>query len=378
MVEKFWRLFVYLGIGLISVSALSSAAWAYRIGDVDINFSGGLSTIYDDNITYADDNAITDVHNDINAGISAAYEGKLRKITILGSLTRQIFVENDDFDNTSGRVDVNYTEEFSKYDRLEVTDRYVRGYEPQSFFDEFGNINGRYSYFRNKLILEYERNLSEKWQTGSSFMNEVFEHSGDRVRDSFLNKIGGKIAYTYSPRTYISVGYSFAYRNYHDGDAIYTSRPYGGIKYFITDQMSVYFRNGLDITTSGSGTNVGDFLETTLRNDIDENSSLTFSFTRETSSSSYRDEIFENQRLSLIYDRQLFRRLYGSFEVFYGDGNYEDSDSNERLNGISAGLGYDIRDNARLSLTYSYSSKDSDIDSGYVKNFVSADLRIYF
>jgi len=53
-------------------------------------------------------------------------------------------------------------QDFSKVDDVSIKDVLEHSYEPQSFEDALGRTNGRYSYFRNRLNVDYTRDLSKQ------------------------------------------------------------------------------------------------------------------------------------------------------------------------------------------------------------------------
>ena len=141
---------------------------------------GELRQAYDDNITLANDNEKDDFVTTLLAGLDVGYEGKTQTLTLSGDIKQQLYAREAGFNNLSEALRLNFNQEFSRYDRLRVTDSFTHADEPTSFEDDFGRTAGRYSYYRNTFNTEYTRDISRQISVQGHYGNESYNASRGR------------------------------------------------------------------------------------------------------------------------------------------------------------------------------------------------------
>lgn len=355
-------------------------SYAHQIGNLDTNIRATASEAYDDNIAYAKNNRKSDTITNLSLGLDAKYSGKMRSLELVGNIRRQIFVDNSNFNNTSGDLTMNFQNEFSKYDRINLRDAFVRAEAPRSFEDEFGRTAGRYGYMRNRIDFDYTRDITKQLSLVTKFGNSIDDLSREDLTDSFSNNVGVEMNYAHSSATILLYAYDFSRRDFDEGPHATTHSAQVGFRQYITKQLYFDGRTGVNFINSYNGKNdTNPIFSASITNELDKNSVANFSFLKSYSPSAFTRDFFNQWRISGNFGRQLFERLRTSLSGFYGEGKYGLFNIKDKLKGSSIALTYDIKEDIKGNLTYTFSKTDSNSGlRGYTRNAVSLEITAEF
>ena len=371
IMTTYWTVFLCLAPGY---------AHAYRLGNIEITPRAKVTQTYDSNITYTKDNVKKDWKTALGFGFDAIYDAKTIIISGSANVRREIFNKNNNFNNTSEDFTISSQSEFSKYDRLSLTDSFVHAEEPRSFEDQFGRMSGRYSYLRNTFGGTYTRDLTKQLSAILRYGNTIDNYSRKDFVDSYMNNVGAQLDYAISSKVILLGAYDFYRRDFDNGPHARINTPAVGARYFFTSQLYADGMAGVNFTRSYSGKGqTKPMFSASITNEFDKNSAAKLSFTKSNSAVSYAEDIFSSWRVSGSMNRQLLERLGGSASVFYGEGKYSGSDVNDELKGASGGLTYDIRENIKANVNYNFSRRDSNVRTReYIKHVGTLGITVEF
>ncbi len=335
-----------------------------------------VGEIYDDNVTFADQNEKEDFITMAGLGLGVKYEGKTRSLDVLASVSNQTFAKNSDFNNITENLLLNFKNEFSEYDRISLMNNFSHSDAPlfnqgQDFFDDqFGRSNGRFEYFKNKLNLAYTKDISKQLTTIAKYDSQVdlFSGSSTDFRNSFLNKLGLGAEYLFSSTTTSLFSYDFTDRRFEGGADASINEITAGVRQYITKKMYFEGRAGANFVNSFDDENITKpVIRTSLSYQKGADILARLSFEKKHDTSPYEEDIFDNWRTTASVTRQLLERLKCSLSVFYGEGEYISANSEQKFLGMNSTLLYDITRYLKGNLTYTYSDSDFE-DSGYTRN----------
>lgn len=375
------KIFFYiLFITFIGVIPVVNANAAYRIGNTDVVVRAGLIERYDDNITYANTNKKKDFSTDLSIGFDVQQEAKLRSLRLNGNVNSEIFSKYNKYNNTSEDFTAEFFNEVSKYQRFSLKDTFLHAYEPRSFEDEFGRTNGRYSYYRNKLNCAYKHDITEQFNAGFGYSNEVDDFSRSDLSDSYMNKAALSSEYALSSATLIESAYSFEARDFDPGNNAYTNTVSLGLRQYLTKQVYIDAITGVDFIRSYDRTDyTKPLFNIMLTDELNETLQTRLAFNKQYYTNAYSDNVFDYWKVSGELKRRIMERLAVSGAGFYGKGKYPQSDITDDLTGGSISFIYDIRDNIKGSLAYNYSRTVSNIETReYTRNNIDLNIRIDF
>lgn len=360
---------------MVSIAAISSPAFAYKLGNLDFNIRASAGERYDSNITYANGGK-GDWITTFAGGLDAAYEGHSSKFSLTGNIDQDIFALNPKFDNLSEDIALKYAQDLSKFETLSIKDTLEHTYEPRSFEDALGRATGRYSYFRNKLNVDYTRELSKQISILLRYFGQIDIFSLSTISDSYLNSGGVELDYYLTSQTIIFAGYDFIIRKFDPGSDATTNRVGGGIRQYFSDQLYIDVSAGADFIDSyDNSKSTNPYVIATVTDDITENTTLKASFRKEEYTVPYSQDMYNYWEISGVATSRIRKRLAGSCRIFYGRGEYVTSGTTDDLIGANAGLTYEMTRYFNLNASYSYYSDSSDVDSrSYDKNVVRVSL----
>lgn len=337
-----------------------------------------VGEIYDDNVTFTDRNEKDDFITLTGFGLGIKYEGKSRSLDILGNVDYQTFAKNSDFNNITTDLFLNFKNEFSDHDRISLMNDFSYSDAPlfnqgEGFFDDqFGRSQGRFEYFKNKLDLDYTRDMSKQLTAIARYDNQIdlFSGSVTGLRDSFLNKLGVGAEYLFSSTTTSLFSYDFTNRRFEGGADASINEITAGARQYLTKK--IYFEGiaGVDFIDSFDDKNLTEpVIKTSLVYQKGADMLARLSFEKRHDTSPYEEDIFDNWRTTASATRQVLERLRCSLSVFYGEGEYIATNSDQRFLGMNSTLLYDITKYLKGNFTYTYSDSDSE-DDGYLRNTV--------
>lgn len=374
--SKFWIILIIL----LALAIFQACAYAHKIGDFDVNFSGSARESFDDNITFTKENRKQDFITSTRLGVEAVYEGKNRGLKLSGNILQNTFLGHTGYNSLAEDFTADFINELSKYDRIFLSDTYSRAEEPRSFEDAFGSTAGRYRIQKNEFSLGYSRDISSQYGLTARYSNAVNTYSRQDMADSYLNSLGLQFGYRESSEFSISGTYDFTYRHFDPGSHALTNslgalaRAYMTTQFYLDAFTGVSFFNSYDKKRY-----VKPYLGIAATDEFDKNTRGTISFTKRYDANAYSQDLFGYWRVTCALSRKLTQRLDAEGSFFFGDGEYKSSDVRDKLSGINLGLNYDFKDNLRGGLSYGYSRVDSNLSSReYAKNLVSAGLTLKF
>lgn len=356
-------------------------AFAYQIGNTDIKFLASISEVYDDNITYLNENTKSDFSTVTSVGINAKNDSKLSSMALTGNIRHQSFAKNNNFDNTSQDFALIFSRELSKFDHFSLRYTFLHAEEQRSFEDQFGNTQGRYSYNRNKFSLGYIHDISKQLSLNLKFYNNIDDNSrSSGVGDSYMNKIETGLDYALSSDLIVKSSYYYSKRTFKSGPSASSNVFSAGLRRYLTSQLSVEALGGVDFINAYDGTKyTKPLFMASLNDEIDQNSYLRLSLAKQYSTVSYSQNIFDQWQIALDFVHQIFKRLALSLSAFYGKGEYTSTNTKNNLRGGNIGLAYDIKENIKVDISYGHLENTSNISAnGYNKNTVSLAMRAEF
>ncbi|MFA5100095.1 MAG: outer membrane beta-barrel protein [Candidatus Omnitrophota bacterium] len=365
---------------ILSVLFIPGACSATQVGAFDLKVLGSVYETYDDNITYAQTNIKDDWITNAKIGLLAKYEGKTESLEFLGNVVHHDYMDNSNFNNTSEDLSLSAKKEFSPYERAILSDTFTHAEEPSSFEDEFGRTSGRYSYYRNRFNIAFSKDLSKEFTLIGRYLNDYDAYSGSGHSDSFQNRIGFEGDYIISSHTTVFGAYDFYQREFDPGSSATTNSLSVGARQYFSSQLFLDANTGVDFIKSYNNKDyTKPHFTASLTDDFDETTRLTLAYDKRYYTNSSTQDLFNYWQTSLKFTRRVSARLGASASGFYGKGTYEAFNITDTLKGASAGLSYDIKENIKGTLSYSYSKTTSNIASrGYDRNVVSTGVTVEF
>jgi hypothetical protein len=365
---------------VLTALLIPATSFSYQVGDFDLKVLGSVYETYDDNISYTKTNTKDDYITNARIGLSALYEGKTEALEFKGSVTRHQYVDNSNFDNTSEDFSLSAKKEFSAYQRAVLTDTFIHAEEPSSFEDEFGRTSGRYSYNRNRFNLAYSRDFSKEFTLIGRYANDLDWYSTSDQADSVQNRVGFEGDYIISSQTTVFGAYDFYQRDFDPGAKATTNSLTTGVRQYFTKQLFLDATTGVDFIRSYYNDDYTKPRFTlSLTDDIDATTRLTVAFDKRYYTNSSTQDLFNYWQTSVNFSHGISQRLTFNASGFYGEGTYEFLNIDDTLEGASAGLTCDIKENIKANLNYSYSNTTSNDESReYVRNVVSIGITVQF
>ena len=364
---------------------LDSLSYKYKGFDIKIT-EVSVGETFDDNTTYANKNEKEDFITNARLGLGVKYEGKTRTFELTGDIAYKSFAKNYTFNNITQHINLNFKNEFSKRDRINLKNVFTHVEAPSSDEEDFtsqqfGRSRGRFEFFQNKFDINYSYDIAKQLSLFVKYANEINIFPGTNRPNSFLNKPGIGLSYLFSPtETIFLFSYDFISAQFEDEQDATINTIGPGIRQYITKKLFFDGRTGVDFIDSfDDETLTKPFVQASLTYIVDERTRARLSFDKKYQTSPYFADIFNNWRTSASLTRQMMERLGCSLSIFYGEGEYVSSSFEQRLLGVNSSLNYDISRNLKGRLTYTYSQLGSNSETAeYSKNTVFLGLTAGF
>jgi len=356
---------------------LSSNVYSFPYKDFDIAIQGSIGEMYDDNLTYVKYDKKGDFITTLGFVLDARYEGKRRALQFTGTINQLFNTKFKDIKNSSENLTFNFNNEFSKYDRVSLTDTFSHTQSPATFEEEFGRIRSRYNSYSNNIALNYSKDISEQFTLVTRYTNSLNRISGEGAQTSYRdNRLSFEVDYTHSIATIFFLSYDFFKNNFN----IFTHTFTAGMKRYITRRLYLDGRAGVDVTTfSDNNKSTQQRFDVSITDEIDENTTTRLSFIRRGQATSEVGDVFRNWQITGGISRDLLKRLSGSLSGFYGQGRFVSTDITDTLLGATFSLNYVFNERLQGNLQYSYSNLDStDETRGYTKSTMFLGLTVTF
>jgi hypothetical protein len=373
-----WRLWPALAAAALVTAVIwgaprpASAGW-------DWDIQGGTEVSLDSNITSASRNEKSDVVTRLRAGLGGVYEAKNRTIKTRVNLLHDLFLKNPDFDNTAADIDLDYVQELSRHDRLRAANRFERAEEITDFAETLGASAGRYAYHRNRLKMEYERDIARQLRLGAYYANEDYQVSHAGLSDSREHGTGFALHWVRSSATVFSLAYQWSRRGYDPGGHITVHALLGGFRRYLTKQFSVEALAGVSRRGSDSGERFHPRAALAAAYEFEGDGSFRLEFANSAVSGQSDDALFDSWRVTASLARRVLRRLRAEIAGFYGQGEFEDLAISEEVARVTGSLWYDLTAEVRAYISCGFTDKQSNTPSReYDKSLVSVGLEFTF
>lgn len=348
--------------------------------DFKWDVGGFITEGYDDNITFAHSNKISDAITRVTLGLGLQQESKTSKLTLKAGLTETIYANHSSFTNLAEDIDATFTKALTEYDQVTITNGFRHAEEARSFEDSFGSTNGRYSTYKNDFGFDYNHTLSQQWKLGGKYNQSNIYYSRNDLTDSVQYAPGVYSEFAFDSANTLLTNYTLARREFKHGPHSTSNIINGGFRHFFTQQWSAEALAGVSIIDSFDHTRiVKPRYAAGITNDVDENTRINLNYTLEHSTTGYNQDIFNNWRFSLTMLRQLTARISGSLTAFYGQGEYTVSNIDDKLTGAAFGINYELTKKSSVMLNYSLENTKSNTSSrSYTRNFVQLGFKFLF
>jgi hypothetical protein len=396
--------------------ALISSVNAYEFPPyqgLTLKILGDISESYSNNITFASDkeNKVEDFRTMLNLGLDFKYEGKRRSIDFYGRASRQIFKGSSNVLNSTENILLTFNNDFSEYDNISLRATFDHTQDPGmniGAFDlnacraywrnrgesdtdielicndtaaQFNRFKGRFDSYEDNFNFAYNREFSDSFNISTNYSYGENWSTAEGTNDSKQNTVGVTIKYKYVEATNFSMSYSYQISSYVEGEDISNQSYRVGIGQYITKRL--YFSGSIGMDNVSSG-NDSISVEAMLRNEVDEKTSASISYSHGTEISSFQGDTFKNWQMTAYVTSALSEDLNSWLSAFYGKGDYSSSNITDTLIGAGFYLSYNFWEgqrgsNIRGNLGYSYSQLDSsDKTRGYTVNSVHSSITLAF
>jgi hypothetical protein len=373
---------------ILLVLSMSSNTFSFPYKRLDIRVKGTIAEVYDDNITFSEEEKKEDFITRLSLNLDGEYKGKTRSLGFSGNISQAIFAKHHNYNNMSGSLMVNFRNRFSKYHRIKLSNTFTRTLIPATFEDEFGRIIGRYKYYHNIFNLSYSRDISKKLNVVARYTNTFDKILREDSENSYLINNSGFIAnYMHSAFTTFSLSYAFIKRRFESVEDTSThtltfiARRRWNISkrlYFDGTVGADFIReieDNVDIT--------GEHIGVSIIDKIDKDTTVRLSLIKRIRIISTVRGYFDSWQASGSFDGQLLKikRLNSSLSVFYGWGSSTSysSEVTNRLLGVNVAFAYAFSKNLSGSLSYTFSDSNSEGEGEkYTRNTISSGLTVRF
>ena len=385
MRSKLLILAILSGI-FIAPSSRAEAYHPFESKKLDVAIEASAGETFDDNVTFTKTNKKWDLVSELDVGLRAKYEGRQHLLDLKGGTTQQIFARESDFNNNAQNADLKYEYLMTDKDTLRFKNNFKHYEEARSFDDQFGSTNGRYSRLRNRADLEYMRLFSSQWSGTLKYGNEFNLLSRSDLRDSMINRAGFNIDYARSSATIYSLIYEFLHHAFEEAGInpsvnANVNTIALGIKRYLSEKLFIDGRGGLDLIHDFANDFIIKPLFTvSLNAELDEKTQLQiFKYETRSTTSSFQSSVFTAHQVSVGARRQVSERLSVNGAAFYGRGDFESTDTKDNFFGLNASLNYDLTEDLKATLSYSFNFVDStDSFREYARNMAMIKLAYVF
>lgn len=350
----------------------SSKIFAFPYENIEINIQGTIAEMFDDNLTFTNEDKKEDVITTLGLGLNINYEGKKRFLNFVGQINEGFNARFKDIKTSSQSLNLSFQNEFSPYDRLIFSDTFSHSQTPAGFEEEFGRVRARREAYNNSFNLGYAREINKylAMQTSYSYSRSLFPAEEEENTSQY--GLGLNVRYLPDDTSEHSLLFNFNYTKNNVGNVIYNAGL--NIKKNIYISKKSFFTGGLGF----SGNKINDInlnVSTSFVNEIDENTLTSIAFDMSDKLTSEGGDIFRSWQITGQFKRELSWRLNFSSSVFYGKGTFSSTEITNTFLGLNLGLFYSIREGLKGFLRYSFSNLDSSDENGeYYKNTVSTGL----
>ncbi len=366
---------VFAVIFTILMSGLSGDA-----AEFDIDITGKLETMYDDNITTAKDNQRADVVSFVSIGLALTHESDTYDIEAQGEIFQETYWKEDEFNNIGEFVRVALNKEFTDIDRVQIKDTFYNAEAVEDFDLEFGRESGRYRYINNRATLQYEREINSRLTLTTEYGNEIYEVNRDDLKDSVSHRVRVGLGYAQTTSTVIGPFYQWGTREFDPGNDSKTQLIGATLRHYLSKRLYLDVLGGVSFIEDFNNNDLEKpYYSATLTNEVGKKTTAKLSFRKDYSTTNSTEDIFDSWRASVALIQDVFERLQLELSAFYGEGNYINQNIEDDFIGFRSRLNFELAEEIDVYLSYGYSQTDSNDNSrAYDRNVVALGVRFRF
>jgi hypothetical protein len=349
-------------------------SYKYKGFDIGIK-SLRVGETFDDNVAFSKENKINDFITDVGFTVGVNYTGKRRSLSLTSLIINHTYAENSVYDNVSEDLNFGFTNEFSEYDRVSLSNIFSHTEAPlfsDTNFnsDQFGRPNGRWEYFKNRLNFNYSRDINKQLSASIRYANTLDYYSGINIPGSSSNKPGIVMNYIFTPFTSFSLSYDYFDVQFDNNRDAAQHEIAANVIKNITKKISVSMSGGVDFIRSFNDEELTKPLfSASIGYEKDANTRMGVSFYKHYGVTPYIADLFDQWNTSASLSRQISERLNYNLSIFYGVGKYVTAGTEQTLKGVTSTFTYDIYKNLFGNFTYSYTDSDyNNSFNGYTRN----------
>ncbi len=359
------------------VFPLASVCYA---NPTEVHATAGVKTAYDDNITYTSTNRLSDFVTNLEAGLNILQQGPTHQLSIKTDVIEEIFAHHGGLDNTAEGLNLDFKQNLSKHDKIELTDVLNHSYSPTSFQEAFGRTNGYYGTLTNETGISYTHDYSSQLSQEAHFNDTISQASKHGFVDSVLYQGGTKLSYSMDSADIFSQSYDYTQRDFRNGPNASINSLVTGYRRYFTPQFYADLGVGPDFIHSFQGKdNIKPHFLAALTDDANANTKVSLTFEKHETTGIYTENLFDSWQVALNLNQQLTQRLSAYMSAFYGEGRYDAIDVHTKFAGVQTQLNFAINKRTTLALGYSFSDSQSNSSSfSYKKNYVFLSVNVTF
>jgi hypothetical protein len=345
---KLIKLIILVIFTTMAFSLMGNIAFA----DIKWGLDGGVSTGYDDNVTYANTNRISSMvtHTSIDGGFTQ--EGKNEQFEIKAGLTENIYTSHSSLNNLAENLSAGFTGDLNPYDHIKASEVFSHSVDPSSLENAFGRINGSYGTYYNKLDLGYSHDFTDQWSSFIHYKQTNFVFTPQSLSDSAGYNPGISMKYVLSPMAQATLNYDYRRRTFSPGGNSDANSPTVGWRQYITTQWYVDLLGGADFI-KGFGQNlVEPRYAVGLTHELDMNTKFSLRYEKQYETDPYTQDIDNDWRLVLNAFHQFTSRIDGNIDLFSGQGKFVITGISYKFIGTNVVIKYALNDHLDVSLTY--------------------------
>jgi uncharacterized protein (PEP-CTERM system associated) len=348
--------------------------------DMEITPHASVHSVFDDNVTYVDQDPVSDYITDLLIGAHVKQTGKTFVWSLDSTLTYSHFRENTTLNNLSEQIKARVMKEITRQDCIVVRESFDHFEEPSSFQAAFGRANGRYSTNQNEISLQYQKRLSRQVAGNAQYSHSYFSYSREDLAQSNLHEIETSLEYALATNTTIGNVYQYKQQVFSTGA---TATVFGVSvqgRQYLSKQVYCDLYVGVDHITSYLGLQqIHPHYRLGAVHDLNKTTQGEVSFQKSASTTPYTQDVLDNWQVVTRIAKQLSKRTWGHLAAFYGNGRYLSSNIQEIIWGIHVKGSYDLSRQTTFNLNYQHQKKDTNVMAfGYIKNSLHIEITTHF
>lgn len=357
---------------LCSLQGIALADFKWELGS-------NVSETYDDNITYAHTDRLSDEISKLSLNGGFILQNKNSQAELKTTLTENIYGHHSNLDNLQESLLLNAGYDLSPYDSFKLNESFDHSQEPTTIVDTFGRTSGRYDAYNNRVDLEYDRVINEQWKGSFKYSELDYETSGQHVSTNEHNP-GLGLEYDLDSANQFMFNYDFQDWTHSSGKPTNINILSGGYRHYLTTQLYFDLKPGLSFIDAQSGNRtVKPRYEADLIDDVDQNTQFKIDYVSSYTPIIYSQDNFNNWQWTLSAAKQLTKRINGNVSAFFGKGRYAVSGKTNKLTGANLGVEYDFDEKNSIQLGYLIERNDSNApNQAYTKNTVNLQYKRIF